>query len=37
VRRILAFAEAGGNRDRDEVWTDVAHVLMNSAESIYLR
>jgi hypothetical protein len=37
VRRILAFAEAGGNRDRDEVWTDVAHVLMNSAEFIYLR
>jgi hypothetical protein len=37
VSAVLAFAEAQKSRPEQAVWTDVAHVLFNSAEFIYVQ
>jgi len=37
VERILAFVESQGARSEAAVWADVAHVLLNSPEFIYVR
>ena len=37
IDNVLAFAGKQGNRAESEVWADVAHVLLNSAEFIYVQ
>lgn len=34
---VMAFVKGQQTRDESEVWADVAHVMLNSAEFIYLR
>ena len=36
VASILTFVKAQGARPEREVWADVAHVLFNSAEFLYV-
>jgi hypothetical protein len=37
IDHVLAFAGKQGTRSESEVWADVAHVLLNSAEFIYVQ
>jgi hypothetical protein len=37
VTNVLSFVKSQTGRTEAEVWTDVAHVLINSAEFIYVQ